>query len=171
MNIYLFSQIRQAWKALKEDLEPCGESKVEEGSHLGMFKLHGNKIDELDKLIHLLKAVSFGELYGRVPTPYTSLKEPSGHPFCNMDFSRLEFQVLASQAITAQETIDRDPELQELGFVVRQGSGICGCATIPCFQGKYPDQSSPTVPCAIIQSMCSQSPRESMKESREYEKE
>jgi hypothetical protein len=54
-------------------------------------------------------------------------------------------------------------KLKKLGF--REGKeaiGVVGCCTIPCFQGKMPHQSWPTVPCVIIRSMCDKSPFEQM---------
>lgn len=53
-------------------------------------------------------------------------------------------------------------DLKNLGFVMRDSSGIVGCGTIPCAQGKMPDERMPDAPCAIIHSFCDQSPREQM---------
>ncbi len=66
------------------------------------------------------------------------------------------------ERLTLQLLIDGDDELRRLKFVVSEGSGYCGCGTVPCFQGKMPDDDT-YVPCAIIQSFCDVSPREQMK--------
>lgn len=60
-------------------------------------------------------------------------------------------------------------EEKELGFVIKEGSGILGCCTIPCFGGKMPYQSEPTVGCAIGRTMCDQSPIQCMREVRKCE--
>ena len=60
-------------------------------------------------------------------------------------------------------------EMKELGFVIRDGSGIAGCPTIPCFGGKMPYQCEPVTMCAIGQTMCDQSPIESMREVKASE--
>lgn len=60
------------------------------------------------------------------------------------------------------ETEEKKPArftLEEVGMTEERG-GIAGCCTIPCFGGKMPLQKTPTVPCAIISSMCSQCPLE-----------
>ena len=59
--------------------------------------------------------------------------------------------------------------LKKLGFKMRDGS-VAGCNTIPCLHGKMPYQKGPTVPCVIIQSMCSLSPVEMMEENNEAER-
>ena len=58
---------------------------------------------------------------------------------------------------------EMDKELKELGFHPPGTKGICGCPTIPCFGGKMPYQCEPIVGCAIGQTMCSESPVESMR--------
>jgi hypothetical protein len=61
------------------------------------------------------------------------------------------------------------PELKAMGFISKSDqlkNGTVGCCTMPCFQGKYPDQKTPTIGCAIIQSMCDKSPAEQLKEAR-----
>jgi len=60
-------------------------------------------------------------------------------------------------------------EEKELGFTINNGS-ISGCCTVPCFGGKMPYQSEPTVGCAIGQTMCDQSPVQCMREARVFEK-
>lgn len=60
-----------------------------------------------------------------------------------------------------------DAELKKLNFVPKEGSGIAGCRTIPCFQGKMPYEKGAATPCAIIGSMCDISPYDQMVESKE----
>lgn len=63
-----------------------------------------------------------------------------------------------------RDLLVKDKELSRLGFVLQQTNpGIAGCNTTPCFGNKMPDQAEPKVPCAVIQSMCSLSPRQMMK--------
>ena len=63
---------------------------------------------------------------------------------------------------------EMDKELKELGFYPPGTKGTCGCPTIPCFGGKMPDENLPVVGCAIGGTMCSQSPRQSMRDAKAF---
>ncbi len=59
-------------------------------------------------------------------------------------------------------------ECLDLGFVIQDNSGIAGCSTVPCFGGKMPYQSEPTVGCAIGRTMCDESPVQSMRTAKAF---
>ena len=62
----------------------------------------------------------------------------------------------------------RNDEEKELGFHPAGTKGIAGCSTIPCFGGKMPHQSLPVSMCAIGQTMCDESPIQSMREVKKF---
>lgn len=55
-------------------------------------------------------------------------------------------------------------EVKALGFMARSYAHRAGCNTIPCYCGKSPYESRPTIACGVIGSMCSISPVEQVKD-------